>query len=135
MVINAELGTKRNCPSCASRFYDLNNDPINCPHCGETFIVEPILPSKAGSPAAAAPVRAPQAEAAKPPVPEPTADDDDDKANDADDETAGIKDVDLGEDAEVVAAEGDNTFLETDDDDETNVTDIVAPGPKAGEET
>ena len=133
-MVDAELGTKRNCPSCAGRFYDLNNDPITCPLCSETFVVEPILPSKADSPAPAAPAPAP--EAAKAPAAEPSAkpadvDDDDD---DIDDEVAAIEDVDLGEDTDDVASEDDNTFLETDDD-EGNVTDIVAPGPKGEEET
>ncbi len=132
-MVDAALGTKRTCPSCASRFYDLNNHPISCPHCSESFVVESILPSKAGRPAAPAP--APQPEAPKVAVPEVTTNQDDDKVDDADDETAGIGDVDLGEDTKVVASENDNTFLETDDDDQTNVTDIVAPGPKGDEET
>ena len=39
----AEWGTKRACPKCAVRFYDLNKDPIVCP-CGEaTFDLETIL--------------------------------------------------------------------------------------------
>jgi uncharacterized protein (TIGR02300 family) len=29
-----EWGVKRTCLSCASRFYDLNNDPCICPNCG-----------------------------------------------------------------------------------------------------
>ena len=29
-----EWGTKRLCPSCGTRFYDLNNDPTTCPNCG-----------------------------------------------------------------------------------------------------
>lgn len=33
----AERGTKRTCPSCDSRFYDLNRDPITCPMCQEQF--------------------------------------------------------------------------------------------------
>ncbi|NNE25192.1 MAG: TIGR02300 family protein [Rhizobiales bacterium] len=133
-MVDAELGTKRSCPSCAGRFYDLNNDPITCPLCSETFVVEPILPSKADSPAPSAPTPAP--EAAKAPAAEPAAKADDDAEDDVDDEVAAIEDVDLGEDdTDVVAAEDDNTFLETDDDDENNVTDIVAPGPKGEEET
>ena len=33
----AEWGTKRACPKCTTRFYDLNNDPIICPSCGASF--------------------------------------------------------------------------------------------------
>lgn len=39
----AEWGTKRACPKCAVRFYDLNKDPIICPCCEATFDLETIL--------------------------------------------------------------------------------------------
>ena len=32
-----ELGTKRICPNCGSKYYDLNRDPIICPRCGTPF--------------------------------------------------------------------------------------------------
>ncbi|MDO5528851.1 MAG: TIGR02300 family protein [Paracoccus sp. (in: a-proteobacteria)] len=35
-----EWGTKRLCPHCSTRFYDLNNDPMTCPACGGTMTVE-----------------------------------------------------------------------------------------------
>lgn len=35
-----EWGTKRLCPHCATRFYDLRNDPMTCPACNATFTVE-----------------------------------------------------------------------------------------------
>ncbi|MGH2342056.1 TIGR02300 family protein [Segnochrobactraceae bacterium EtOH-i3] len=34
-----ELGTKRHCPSCGTRYYDLNRDPVLCPKCGTVFDV------------------------------------------------------------------------------------------------
>lgn len=34
----AELGTKRACPSCGSRFYDLNKSPVACPGCAHEFV-------------------------------------------------------------------------------------------------
>ena len=39
----AEWGTKRACPKCAKRFYDLNRDPIICPFCNGTFDLASIL--------------------------------------------------------------------------------------------
>jgi uncharacterized protein (TIGR02300 family) len=51
-VVSDELGTKRTCPNCAARFYDLNKDPITCPKCEQSFVAEPLLPSKADQPAA-----------------------------------------------------------------------------------
>ena len=32
-----ELGAKRQCQSCATKFYDLNKNPIVCPKCGTVF--------------------------------------------------------------------------------------------------
>lgn len=32
-----ELGTKRICPNCGTKYYDLNRDPIVCPRCGTYF--------------------------------------------------------------------------------------------------
>jgi uncharacterized protein (TIGR02300 family) len=39
----AELGTKRICPSCAARFYDLTKRPIVCPKCQTSFEPETLL--------------------------------------------------------------------------------------------
>ena len=38
-----EWGTKRACPKCTVRFYDLNKDPIICPSCGASFDLTSIL--------------------------------------------------------------------------------------------
>tara|TARA_B100000579_G_C22136791_1_gene534604 strand:- start:75 stop:419 length:345 start_codon:yes stop_codon:yes gene_type:complete len=38
-----EWGTKRACPKCTVRFYDLNRDPIICPSCGASFDLTTIL--------------------------------------------------------------------------------------------
>jgi uncharacterized protein (TIGR02300 family) len=46
-VVKPEWGTKRTCPKCGTRFYDLGKDePISCVECGTAFEVEPILKSK-----------------------------------------------------------------------------------------
>jgi uncharacterized protein (TIGR02300 family) len=36
-VAKADLGTKRICPNCGAKYYDLNRDPIICPRCGTQF--------------------------------------------------------------------------------------------------
>lgn len=44
-----ELGTKRHCPSCGTKYYDLNRAPILCPKCGTVFDVvstSPIRPER-----------------------------------------------------------------------------------------
>lgn len=39
-----ELGTKRVCLDCGSKYYDLNRDPITCPKCGTIFEVAKPAP-------------------------------------------------------------------------------------------
>jgi uncharacterized protein (TIGR02300 family) len=39
----ADLGTKRVCPSCAARFYDLQKRPIECPKCHTTYEPEALF--------------------------------------------------------------------------------------------
>ncbi len=38
-----DIGTKRICPSCAARFYDLSKKPIVCPKCAFSFTAEAIV--------------------------------------------------------------------------------------------
>lgn len=46
-MIKAEWGTKRSCPKCATRFYDLGkDDPVTCIACGTAWQPEPVLKSK-----------------------------------------------------------------------------------------
>lgn len=42
-----EWGTKRSCPKCGTRFYDLGkDDPVACIECGEEWHPEPVLKTK-----------------------------------------------------------------------------------------
>ena len=46
-IIKPEWGTKRTCPKCATRFYDLTkDDPVTCIACGTAWEPEPVLKSK-----------------------------------------------------------------------------------------
>jgi uncharacterized protein (TIGR02300 family) len=46
-VVKPEWGTKRTCPKCGERFYDLgNDDPCVCIACGVDFKPEPVLKTK-----------------------------------------------------------------------------------------
>jgi uncharacterized protein (TIGR02300 family) len=46
-MVKPEWGTKRTCPKCATRFYDLGkDDPVHCIECGEDWNPEPVLKSK-----------------------------------------------------------------------------------------
>ena len=46
-MVKAEWGTKRSCPKCATRFYDLQKDePVTCIQCGYAWQPESVLKSK-----------------------------------------------------------------------------------------
>ena len=46
-MVKAEWGTKRTCPKCGTRFYDLGKeDPVTCIACGVAWDPEPVLKSK-----------------------------------------------------------------------------------------
>src|SRR5579872_4905726 len=47
-LVKADLGTKRACPSCAARFYDLTKRPIECPKCGTSFEPEALYKQRRG---------------------------------------------------------------------------------------
>ena len=64
-MVKAEWGTKRACPKCGTRFYDLTKDePVTCISCSYAWEPEPILKSKQPLPFEAAKTAAPVAEAA-----------------------------------------------------------------------
>ena len=95
-MVKPEWGTKRSCPKCATRFYDLSKDePVTCIECGYAWMPEPVLKSKQPMPfeaAVAAPEKAETTDedlGAEDLVPdedeEPSADDEVDLATDDDD--------------------------------------------------
>ena len=46
-MVKPEWGTKRTCPKCGTRFYDLTKeDPVTCIECGEEWTPEPVLKTK-----------------------------------------------------------------------------------------
>jgi uncharacterized protein (TIGR02300 family) len=46
-MVKPEWGSKRNCPKCGERFYDLGKeDPVVCIECGNQWTPEPVLKSK-----------------------------------------------------------------------------------------
>jgi uncharacterized protein (TIGR02300 family) len=118
MSTKAERGTKRTCqnPECGSRFYDLNRDPIICPICQSVFQPH-ITPAEAAA-AAAASQEAARAAARRPePADLPTAEDEDAlPAIEGEDETE--------------AGEEDETFLEPEEEDGSDMENIIG-GPVA----
>lgn len=123
-----ELGTKRLCAGCGAKFYDLNKDPIHCPKCGAVYEV-----AVAARPARPEPVAAPVARPPVPeevPVPEP-----------AEVETVSLEEADAeaqgatakkpaaaepgAEEEEVEIEVGDDTFIEEQEEEDADVTDII----------
>jgi uncharacterized protein (TIGR02300 family) len=51
MVAKPEWGTKRICPSCGTRYYDLLRDPVVCPKCSTPYDPEAFLKSRRARPA------------------------------------------------------------------------------------
>ncbi len=102
-MVNPEWGTKRSCPKCSTRFYDLGKDePITCISCGTTWAPEPVLKSKQPLPfESAAPEKVKEVDedlAAEELVP------DEDEEPSADDEV----DLETGEDGLGVATSGED---------------------------
>jgi uncharacterized protein (TIGR02300 family) len=111
-VAKPELGGKRQCQNCGTKFFDMNRDPILCPKCGATF-VPPALSRAAVRPAAADDEELEKPEAGAELVPLEDADAPDEKAAAVVDD-----DVDLGDDAA-------DTFLEEEEEDNDDVSNLI----------
>jgi uncharacterized protein (TIGR02300 family) len=115
-VATADLGTKRLCPSCGARYYDLNKSPILCPRCGTQFEVPTGRSSRAA------------------PAPKPVVEDEEVEVEteaevisleEAEEETAGTPDeAEEGDDAEAAEVEED-VFLEEEEEEGDDVSTII----------
>ncbi len=107
-MAKADLGTKRLCPNCGAKYYDLNRSPIICPKCGTQF------ETPSGRSRAAAPVaRAEEVEEVEVVEAEVIS------LEEADEEAGAVE----GDEA---AAEGEeDVFLEPDEEAEEDVNDII----------
>jgi uncharacterized protein (TIGR02300 family) len=127
-VAKPELGTKRLCAGCGAKFYDLNKDPIHCPKCGVVYEV-----AVAARPSRPEPVAAPVARPPVPeevPVPEP-AEVETVSLEEADAEASGTAKkpapAEPGAEEEEVEIEEtlDDTFIEEQEEEDADVTDII----------
>ena len=109
-MVKPEWGTKRTCPKCGTRFYDLNKeDPVTCIECGNEWTPEPVLKSKQ-------PIPFDEQDKAKKKdenADSDLADDDLEELDVDDDEDSPDNDVDLGGDDDLGVATADD---EGDDD-------------------
>ncbi len=107
-----ELGSKRQCQSCGAKFFDMNRDPIICPKCGATF--QAAAMTRAAPRAAVADDEA-DVDTAGPEIVSL----DEAAADEEKDAVAGADDIELEDDG---AAE---TFLEEEEEDNDDVSDLI----------
>ena len=123
-------GTKRVCPSCGARFYDLNRTPIVCPVCQYTYQMAPLpppSPSRRWRRAQPVETRKVEEQEAKAPVLERSI-----SLEEAEEGTSEVpieedqEIVDLGDDgAEIPAGDDENALLEEEEEGEADVSGIV----------
>jgi len=125
-------GTKRVCPSCGARFYDLNRTPIVCPACQSIYQAAPPPPpppSRRWGRAQPAEARKVEEEADAPVLEGPEIV----SLEEAEEGTSEVpieeneEIVDLGEEAaESPAGDDENAFLEEEEEGEADVSGIGA---------
>jgi uncharacterized protein (TIGR02300 family) len=125
-VAKPELGTKRLCASCGAKFYDLNKDPIHCPKCGAVY--EVVVATRPVRPVAAP--RPPVREEAPAPEPQEV---ETVSLEEADAEAQGAAKKPAPAEAEIEEEEvemddsldNDDTFIEEQEEEDADVTDII----------
>lgn len=131
-VAKPELGTKRVCPVTGRKFYDLNRDPVVSPYTGESY------PRSFFEPAARGGRAEPRAAVAAEEGEDEVADVEVISLEEADEENAGAKvavvDEDIDVDEDLGDAGDDDTFLEEDEDDGDDVSDLIGEGLEDDEE-
>ena len=123
MATKQARGMKRTCQSCEERFYDLEKTPILCPHCNAKYVI-------ASSPAALAAFQA-EEKAAKLRAKKPIVQDDAETELPAVEGEEALADAE-GDDA--AAPEADETFLEEEEEEGGNVSNIIGGPAGEGEE-
>ena len=111
-----DLGSKRQCQNCGTKFFDLSKDPIICPKCGTVFVLTTTTRASR-----AAPVDDEEAETES--GAEVVALEDADATDDGK-----VAPVVAGDDADVeddTTADDDDTFLEEEEEDDGDVSDLI----------
>jgi uncharacterized protein (TIGR02300 family) len=124
-----DLGTKRICPETGRKFYDLNKDPVISPYTGKVVPVEAVVSRARPEAVAAAPRVVPAEEVA---APEP-AEAEFVSLEEADAEAAGgaakkpaePAEAEVEEDVEMDESLDDAAFIEEQEEEDADVTDII----------
>ncbi|MBX9683284.1 MAG: TIGR02300 family protein [Hyphomicrobium sp.] len=122
MATKQSRGMKRTCQSCDERFYDLEQTPILCPHCGAKYVI-------ASSPAALAALQAEEKAALRKPKKIVVADDAETELPAVEGEEA-LADVETEE----TTAADDETFLEEEEEAGGDVSTIIGVETEGDEE-
>ena len=118
-----ELGAKRQCQNCGTKFFDMSRDPIICPKCGTVFQALPAARTARPVPASRedAEVETPDAGAELVPLEEAE---------------AGGK-VEVAAEDEIEAEDdvpADDTFLEEEEEEDDDVADLIDGDIESDEE-
>lgn len=119
MATKQDRGTKRTCQNseCGARFYDLNRSPVTCPICGAAYVI-------ASSPIPISAVQPEEKTARKPKKDEFTETEAAEEEAEAEDTLADV------ETDETVGDDEDETFLEQEEEEGGDVSNIIG-GPVA----
>ncbi len=119
-----DLGGKRQCQTCGTKFFDFNHDPITCPKCGSVFQVIAMTRATARAVPAARNTVDPEVEEAGP-------------------EIVSLEEAEAGEKTEPVAEDDieveedtgtDDTFLEEEEEENDDVADLIDGDIESDEE-
>jgi uncharacterized protein (TIGR02300 family) len=123
-----ELGTKRICPETGRKFYDLNKDPVISPYTGKVVPVETVVARTRPEPAAA---RVVPAEEVAAPEPAEAAEFVSLEEADAEQQGATAKkpaepaEAEIEDEVEIDEGIDDATFIEEQEEEDADVTDII----------
>lgn len=106
-----QLGAKRQCQSCATKFYDLNREPIVCPKCGTIFQVTLT--------------RAPARVEAEEDVETEKEGVDTVSLDEVEESENAAETIDVDEDVELVDDADDDTFLEEEEGEDDDVAGLI----------
>lgn len=115
-----DLGSKRQCQNCGTKFFDMNKDPILCPKCGTVFQATPLSARASRAVAASNDDEESDVENGAEVVPLDEADNVDDGKV-----TAATPDEEGVDDDDDTASADDDTFLEEEEDDDGDVSDLI----------
>ncbi len=106
-----ELGAKRQCQSCATKFYDFNKDPIVCPKCGAIFQLTAISRAPGRAEVEENEVEAEGVETVS--------------LDEVEESENAAETIDVDEDVEIDDAGEDDTFLEAEEGEDDDVAGLI----------